>query len=172
MRTKILICAASALWGFQMTTLAADTHPCASLPDDAQRLACYDSAFGKPVANASPAVTRAQPSAVPQPSPAPQMKAPSVAVAPPPPSPMPPPVPAKPREDEPTSWTAPVTAVDRLSDGRFVATLGNGQVWTQLETDSRADIRVGDTVAIKRAVLGSYMLSTSGGYRVRVRKAP
>jgi hypothetical protein len=122
----LLLAASSVLQG------AEDPHPCASIRDDADRLGCYDKAFG------SPAATPTGPTG-----------------------------PAGGRE---FSFSAVVTALERRGDERFLATLDNGQVWLQVETNTRAEVRVGDTVTVRRGALGSYLLSTSAGIGTRVKR--
>ncbi len=65
--------------------------------------------------------------------------------------------------------TSSVTRVTRTANGRFIATLDNGQVWAQLERDTTAEVEVGDTVEVRKASLGSFMMVTKAGARTRVR---
>jgi hypothetical protein len=74
------------------------------------------------------------------------------------------------REQLPESITGTVASVGRRPAGELIVTLESGQVWTQLQVDARARIAVGDTVTIKRAALGSYLLVTAGRYATRVRR--
>jgi hypothetical protein len=53
----------------------------------------------------------------------------------------------------------------------FIATLDNGQVWVQYETDMRQDIHPGDVVTIRPGALGSYWMSAPTGWSTRVRRA-
>jgi hypothetical protein len=46
------------------------------------------------------------------------------------------------------------------SDARTVVTLDNDQVWRQLSPDGDLFLKLGDTVTISRAFLGSYWLAT------------
>jgi len=66
------------------------------------------------------------------------------------------------------------TQVERVAsagEGRYRFILANGQRWTQAETRSVYNVRAGDTVTIRRAALGSYMLvSERGGAAHRVRR--
>jgi hypothetical protein len=161
-----------ALLAIPLNAYCADqTHRCASVGDDAQRLSCYDAAFGKPgrVAEAPAPPAAARP-------PAP-MAAPAVAT-----------VPGdartaaaekqrkrdakKAREaaSKPVAVTAAVAAVRRTRDGRIEATLQNGAVWTQIEPDSLIEVREGDTVTIRPALLGSFLLVTKSGTTTRVRR--
>jgi hypothetical protein len=122
----ILLCGASAR--------AASPHPCTSLHDDRERLACYDRTFGTP----------AEPKALPDP----------------------PPVRA---EQLPEKFTARVSKFE-WRNGVFVASLDNGQAWIQTERDSRVQLEVGQTVTVRRASLGSFMLSGEQGIAARVRR--
>jgi hypothetical protein len=45
-------------------------------------------------------------------------------------------------------------------DGRTVVTLDNDQVWRQLSPDTDLFLKLGDSVTISRAFLGSYWLAT------------
>jgi hypothetical protein len=122
------ICAAA---GGVAALAAEQSHPCATILDDASRLACYDTAFGAPDSPRNDAARR--------------------------------------EEKSNFSFSAVVSGLERRGD-RFVATLDNGQVWSQTETNTRIDIRVGDTVTIRRGALGSYLLSDGGGLATRVKR--
>lgn len=66
---------------------------------------------------------------------------------------------------------ATLRAVGRNSSGRWIYTLDNDQVWIQ--TDSSAPgrgPRPGQNVVIRRAALGSFMISVEGRPGVRVRR--
>jgi hypothetical protein len=69
---------------------------------------------------------------------------------------------------QPVIGTSSVTQVSRTANGRFIATLDNGQVWAQLERDTTAEVQVGDQVTVRKASLGSYMMVTRSGVRTRV----
>jgi hypothetical protein len=107
------------------------SHPCASIVDDADRLECYDAAFGAPSTPANGA--------------------------------------EKTRDKPAFSFTAVIGGLERRG-GRFVATLDNGQVWSQTETNTRIEVRVGDSVTIRRGALGSYLLSNAAGLATRVKR--
>ncbi len=158
-----------ALLAIPLTGYSADqSHRCATVYEDAQRLACYDTAFGKPVR-----VTEA-PAAAPAPARA-AVPAPVTAKAP-----AEPPVAAgkTPKRDakegkaaaERVRITSAVAALKRARDGRFEATLQNGEVWAQLEPDSRIEVGVGDVVTIRPAVLGSFLMDTRSGATTRVKR--
>ncbi len=66
------------------------------------------------------------------------------------------------------------TQVERvlsLADGRHTFVLANGQSWTQIEPRSVSNVRAGDSIAIRRAALGSFMLSPEHGAAHRVRRS-
>ena len=70
----------------------------------------------------------------------------------------------------PTSVTAKVISVRFKKYGEFVVTLDNGQVWEQNEPMPSAIVRVGDTVTVKKAVLGSYTLVTAARVATKVHR--
>jgi hypothetical protein len=117
-------------------------HPCSAIASDPERLACYDRAFGK-----SPQPPDGAASARDFGASDPDSAAKKV-----------------------NSITAIITKVERRRDGLFVVTLDNGQVWSQAELDSRAEVRAGDSVSVRRGALGSYLLSTSAGIGTRVKR--
>jgi hypothetical protein len=148
--------AAILLLGVMPAVFAAAASPgCSSVFDDAQRLACYDAQFGKPRRPDA-----AQPAS--HPAPAPHTAAPLSPTAPTAP------ITPKPRVE---LIAGRVTTVNRIAGDRFMFTLENGQAWTQLERDPNVQIDVGDTVKIRRAMLGSWMLETRDAVRTRVRPA-
>jgi hypothetical protein len=61
-----------------------------------------------------------------------------------------------------------IASLRRMADGRYQATLENGEVWEQQEPDPRTEMRVGDLVTVRPAALGSFMLVTAVGARTRV----
>jgi hypothetical protein len=146
------------------------------MADDRARLACYDSIFGRPAPSAplaAPAAAAPEAGAV----------AGTVAAAPTVAAAANPEtdfglteaakrsrVPEESRDQLPESISGTVARVARQPAGEFVVTLGNGQVWTQLQVDPRARVAVGDTVVIKKAALGSHLLVTASRYATRVRR--
>ncbi len=75
------------------------------------------------------------------------------------------------RRDEKSNYnfSSVVTGLERRGD-RFVVTLDNGQVWSQTETNTRIDLRVGNPVTIRRGALGSYLMSDGEGLATRVKR--
>jgi hypothetical protein len=167
----VIRAAAAAVLAFPCIAAAAESHRCSGVLEDAQRLACYDTAFGKPMRPAASSAAPAPAPAVVTPAPVVQRSAPAPALpaaAPPAPSAATAPAASAPPA-QPVS--ARITAVSRLSNDRFAITLDNGQVWTQLERDLAAEVHAGDTIQIKPAMLGSWMLETRGGVKTRVKLA-
>jgi hypothetical protein len=158
---------------------------CAAIGSDAERLACYDRIFRAPSATAaaSSAIGAAVPTAV-----APVAPVATSAVAPSATTAAAPAAaalsddfglteaakrarePEESRQQRPESISGAVASVARQPAGELVVTLENGQVWTQLQVDPRARVAVGDTVTIKTAALGSFLLVTANRYATRVRR--
>jgi hypothetical protein len=72
-------------------------------------------------------------------------------------------------ETLPDKFTAKVAKFE-WRNGVFVATLDNDQVWIQTERDSRVQLAVGNTVTVRRASLGSFLMSSDQGIAARVRR--
>ena len=72
-------------------------------------------------------------------------------------------------EPVPEKFSAVVSKIE-WRNGVFVATLDNGQVWIQSERDSRVQIAAQDTVTVRRASLGSWLLSGEQGIAARVKR--
>jgi hypothetical protein len=64
--------------------------------------------------------------------------------------------------------------VERIAgraDGGATFIMSNGQIWSQVDPQRVYNVRVGDTVTIRRAAMGSFMLiGTRGGSSHRVRR--
>ena len=63
---------------------------------------------------------------------------------------------------------AQVTKVSTKPHGELVVTLENGQVWTEIQTNSGARVKAGDRVAIKAGALGSFLLVAPNGRSTKV----
>lgn len=122
----------------------APAHRCAAIEDDSVRLACFDEAFPRAADAAKDFGLSAR-----QVAQATDHAAGSGA---------------------PTRITARVLSVTRIKSGQFIVTLDNGQTWRQGEGESYAPLDADETVTIKKAALGSYILITSGGRSIRVRR--
>lgn len=166
-----------------------DGAACVAVSDDAARLACYDRAYGRSAAGKSAATAgaaaagTAAAAATPK---SPAVASPTAAHAAPAAATPKDPVaefglteaakkakdPAKAAEAAaaPTSVTAKVISLRFKKYGEFVVTLDNGQVWEQNEPMPSAVVRVGDTVTVKKAVLGSYTLVTAARVATKVHR--
>jgi len=152
--------------------LAGDTDvhnalaPCIGISSSADRLACYDKLAGRVSApKAAPVAAAPAPAA-------------SVAAAPAPAA-------APTAEDfglskvqkaagsssppEIKSTTAKVAGFGHSPNRRTQVTLDNGQVW-EYQDDPDSLLSIGDSVTIKRASLGSFMLLTPAKLSHRVRR--
>jgi hypothetical protein len=65
---------------------------------------------------------------------------------------------------------ASVSSLSKKPYGELVVTLDNGQVWQQNEAKSSFVIKEGETVVIKPAKFGSFMLTTGSGATTRVHR--
>lgn len=145
-----------------MAALAADpslaTHPCATVVDPDQRLACYDSAFPPaggarsgafdPVAERAKALrdfglNREQL----------RVRQPEHVLA-----------------LEPDRIEGKILRISQLATGERRITLENKQVWLLTEVSSRGYLREGESVTIKTAALGTFMLITPRRVPLRARR--
>lgn len=148
---------------------ANDVQACVAIADDAARLACYDRAVGR-TGSRPPAAAVAAPAAAAATAPAAAAAAASdpaaefglTEAAKRAKSP------SKPAE--PQSISARVVSLRWRKYGEFVVTLDNGQVWEQIEPMPAATVRIGDSVTVKKALLGSYTLVTAGKVPTKVRR--
>ena len=127
----------------------AATHACARLVAPTERLACYDRAF-PPVHDAQAEAGEQARTFGLQPSQQPAARAAAAVRA--------------------KSMASQIVSVGSDRDGERVFTLDNGQVWRQTESSVLGLARVGDTITIRAASFGSYMLITRGGVPLRVER--
>jgi hypothetical protein len=127
---------------------------CSRIQKNAERLACYDRAVAylSQPAEQQAAAPSAETSfglqaSVPQPRAA-----------------------EEPQDDEIAFIRARVVEVSTDREGKKVMTLDNGQIWRELSKSGYVALEVGDEVTIKRAALGSFMLTVSGSRPLRVRR--
>ena len=157
-----------------------DMAHCASIDAADSRLACYDTLAHRRQLAISAATTPAAPAAAPA-----RTSAPPVATATPAPAVMASPTPAPPAtadastfglnrvqvhtvNEGPTSITALVAKVSQDALGQYYVSLDNGQTWMTTEQDLR--LGPGESVTIKRASLGSFLLLTASKHSYRVRR--
>lgn len=69
---------------------------------------------------------------------------------------------------EPKQVTAAVSGVEQRQSGLLVITLDNGQTWIQNQAAEYFPLKVGDTVEIRSAALGSYLLFAPSKRATRV----
>ena len=143
-----------------------DERTCATVTDDAERLACYDRIFRGAKADA-PAPAAAPPSAAPVAPAAPTDAAQDFGLTE---------VQKQAREPEssgyqgPASITATIKNVQTLHDGQFVVILDNDQVWVQNDPAIRAHLKKGQSVEIRKAAFGSHLLVSANRPAARVRR--
>lgn len=79
--------------------------------------------------------------------------------------------PEKAKEIMPESISASVASVSFRPTGEVVVALDNDQVWEQAEiVTTKARVKAGDVVTIRKASLGSYTMVTSSRMLIRVRR--
>jgi len=160
---------------------------CASIAEDAARLACYDrlagrvasQAVGQVTAPASPGAVHvpAQPAAAASASPAAPTPPTQAAATSVPPSAAAAPLPKEsfglyaaehPKPAAAAALEAAVVALGTSPNGRMTVTLEGGAVWELQEPDNV--LAVGELVTITRASLGSYLMQTPTHRTHRVRR--
>jgi hypothetical protein len=136
-------------WAAAPPTQLQRLQACATLADDASRLACYDEQ-----------INRASPAAAPEAAAAPPHEDFGVAGS----------ELARRRDAERRQDNLPaepmiatVTLLSRLSHGEIVMTLSNEQVWRQKKPDPYFPVKVGDSIRIEPGLLGSYRLFLPAG---------
>jgi len=130
---------------------------CAAEKDDARRLACFDAAVGQAQAtqgNTIPAVAAVPLSQEEKFGLRGELKQEKAQKAP--------------ELQELDQLQAQVTSVSAKPHGELVVTLENGQVWTEIQTNSGARVKVGDRVAIKAGTFGSFLLVPPNGRSTKV----
>ena len=169
---KLLPVLISLGFGAPLSGVAAEpSHPCSAIDDASQRLACYDAAFGRPAAATTVSIT-------PTPALAPATATATAAVDPV----------AQQRAEfglsdaakkardpqqsaQAESITDTLAVLGQRPTGELVFNLQNGQVWLQIEADTRTRVKAGDTVTIRKGALGSFLLVGPDRVSVRVRRA-
>lgn len=168
------------------------THRCTSIASDIERLACYDAAFGRSSPSsqgAGGATNAAGVTATPMPDAArtPGVVASTATASGVASSTSVDDAAAKSREDfglsevdkrarkpsaepELASITSTLSRISSRPTGELLLTLSDGQVWTQVQTDASFRAREGDTVTIRKASLGSFMMIGPDRIATRVRR--
>ena len=68
------------------------------------------------------------------------------------------------------SISVTIQSVSRRSTGEQVFRTSDGQVWVEVESGSRVRVEPGDSVTIRKAALGSFVLVTSSKAGTKVRR--
>lgn len=139
-------------------TVAAESHPCASVVDPAERLACYDAAFppadnvriGTETAEAqrARALQEFGLSGVQK-----QAREPKQV-----------------RDLRPDRIEATITSIFSNPTGERIVNLDNGQLWLLPEVTSKGRLAKGDLVVIRTAAMGTYMLVTPSRIALRAKR--
>jgi hypothetical protein len=138
-------------------------YACRSIPDVAERVACYDRAIDQILAAEQQgrfvAVDRGQVEAVERESFG--FDLPSIASL----------IPGRSAEDDLQRLQLEVERVVTLGDGRRLFVMTDGQRWAQVDGASAHNVRAGDSVTVRRAALGTFLLASErGGAAHRVRR--
>lgn len=142
------------------TTPPADPlHPslraCAGLKDDLERLACYDRAVARLASGSAADQVSGTPQEMFGMDPTLSREATTGG-------------PVK-REELP-EITAQVTNLGKTANGMALIELDNGQIWQPTEEKRALVLRVGDTVTISRAALGTFRLATADKRSTKVKR--
>jgi biotin carboxyl carrier protein len=166
-RKQCLVPGVIAALAIPFSVHAADPPRCNELFNDAQRLGCYDAVFGKPVQSGAKVTAPVAPASVAPVAPAAAAAAAAATTA----AVMAPQsAPKADKAAKPETFKSSVTVLGSSADGRFIATLENGQQWLQTEKDSRIEVKVGDTVTLQPMMFGAYTMVTHTGYSIRVKR--
>ena len=139
------------------TVLAAESHPCASVVDPNERLACYDQAF-PPAANARAAET-AEAKRVRLTQEFGLSGVQKLAKEP-----------VSEREARPDRIEAAIATIYSSPTGERIVTLDNGQLWMLTEVTSQGHLKTGDKVVVRKAAMGSFMLVTPSRIALRAKR--
>jgi hypothetical protein len=131
---------------------------CTAVVDPAQRLDCYDAAAGR--AGAKPVVVK--PAATAAGAAATGAAAATVASA----------IPEQTATVVPDTFESVIKSAQRRATGEWRVQLEDGTAWVQADPTEEWSPKVGDTVRLKKAMLGSWFLRRAGSNStVRVRPA-
>lgn len=137
--------------------LPAQVYACAGMEEASQRHACFDALVPElKRAQGATAVTGAAPKSA---LTAPVLSASEVQAA------------KAEKEASPDRATFTVTAITRASDGKYRLTMDNGQIWRQVDTTRLRNLGEGPwTAEIRKAALGSFLLTVGDSAAVRVER--
>ena len=150
---------------FAQQGLPAQVYACANVEDAGQRHACFDALVpelkkaggGAPAAKAPQTASRAAPAQ--SPLTAPVLSAPEARAA------------KAEKDKEVDQVRLAVKAIETSRNGKYRFTMENGQVWRQIDTIKLRNIGSGPwTAEIRKAALGSYLLTVDKQAAVRVER--
>ena len=145
---RVIFCVAGLLVSSTLWASTAEWTACFSITDDAKRLACYD-AYAGDLVQQDPSLNVSQ------------KRSESWFGL----------TKIFERSYEPESIMSPVVGVRKKVRGQRILTLENGQIWVQTDSSSKPRIRVGDHVRIRKASMGSFLLTRDGNNKsIRVRR--
>ena len=141
-------------------------YACTRIADDSPRLVCFDREVAammarEHAAGAAPAAAATAPAAAPKPLTAEQQMGltPGRIQQLERPANAPPPL---------DTLTVAIQSITVDGNGHQVFTLQNGQVWRQVELDTRFSVNVGDSITISHGASGSYFMSFGKHRNTRV----
>jgi hypothetical protein len=72
----------------------------------------------------------------------------------------------------PHTQVVPATVVKLAvrTNGWWIVTLDNGQIWSQIENRPTAQVAVGDDIQLRHSRAGNYILTTTKGIETRVKR--
>jgi hypothetical protein len=134
------------------------SHPCTTVVDPAERLACYDAAFPPASGVRSGAVdVEAERARALK-----NFGLNKLQVNERQPQPL--------RDLEPERIEAKVVRVINRATGERAVTLDNGQTWLLTEVTSKGRLKPGDSVAVRTAALGTFMMVTPSRAALRAKR--
>ncbi|MFK7915841.1 MAG: hypothetical protein AB8B93_18135 [Pseudomonadales bacterium] len=132
---------------------------CTALRDREQRLTCYDTVAGRWLKMPLPAAPANDSKAAAATDPAAEFGMNQVVAER---------RGTKVKETAPEAISAVVVSISKRANGTLVLSLDNDQIWQQRKKDRGLRVKVGDTVTIKRGVLGGYRLTARGNKAFKV----
>ena len=147
------------LAGFLLPALTAQaaSHPCAELAEAQARLNCYDQAFPPTATASKPGPTGRSETEVKQEFGLTDRELEARQ-------------PVAERDPEVDRISAVVVEIRKPRGHQRVLELDNGQTWKLIEGGTRGPLKRGDSVVIRRAMFGSFLLTTPGGIALRARR--
>lgn len=128
-------------------------HACAGVGIPSERLACYDRAFPPPPRVREEAAQQAISDFGLQREQGP-LRNPGQSAA----------------EADPDTVQGKVAKIDYIAAGKRSITLEGGQRWVMIDASSSGHMQVGESVVLRKGMMGNFLLTTQGGATLRVRR--